>query len=48
MLTLIGTTNIAFMKYRRLAYVFSGALVVATIGWLVVHRGPRLSVDFAG
>jgi len=44
---LIGT-NIPFMKYRRFAYFFSGALVAATIAWLVAHGGPKYSVDFTG
>ncbi len=48
MLHLIGQTNIPFMKYRHFAYLFSGALVLASIGWLAVNRGPRMSVDFAG
>jgi preprotein translocase SecF subunit len=44
---LIGT-NFPFMKYRRFAYMFSGAWVLATIIWLVAHGGPRYSVDFTG
>ena len=44
---LIGT-NIPLMKFRRYAYLLSGAFVLATAGWLVAHGGPKLSVDFAG
>jgi preprotein translocase SecF subunit len=44
---LIGT-NIPFMKYRRFAYLFSGGIVLATVAWLVMHGGPRYSVDFTG
>ncbi len=44
---LIGT-NIPFMKYRRYAYMFSSALVLATLVWLVMHGGPHYSVDFTG
>jgi preprotein translocase SecF subunit len=44
---LVGT-NIAFMKYRRFAYLFSGAIVLATVVWLVIHHGPNYSVDFTG
>ena len=44
---LIGT-NLPFMKYRRYSYVFSSAIVLATIVWLVMHGGPRYSVDFTG
>src|SRR5512134_766256 len=43
---LIGT-DIPFMKYRRFAYLFSGLLVVATLGWFFA-KGPRYSVDFTG
>ena len=48
MLQLLVGTNIPFMKHRRLAYLISGALVLATAAWLVVNRGPRYSVDFTG
>ena len=44
---LIGT-NLPFMKYRRFAYMVSGALVLATIVWLLMHGGPRYGVDFSG
>jgi preprotein translocase SecF subunit len=44
---LIGT-NIPFMKYRRFTYVFSSLTVLATVAWLVMHGGPRYSVDFTG
>jgi preprotein translocase SecF subunit len=47
MLQLLVGTNIPFMRYRRMAYLFSGALLVVTIGWLLV-KGPRYSVDFTG
>lgn len=47
MLQILHGTNIPFMKHRRWAYVVSGLLMVATIGWLVV-KGPRYSVDFTG
>jgi preprotein translocase SecF subunit len=48
MLQMLIGTNIPFMQYRRFAYFFSGALLVASIGWLVIHGGPYLSVDFTG
>ena len=48
MMQLLVGTNIPFMKYRRFAYMFSGALVLATAVWLVMHGGPRYSVDFSG
>lgn len=48
MLQLIGDTNFPFMKFRRITYAVSAVLLLATIGWLVVHQGPRMSVDFSG
>ena len=48
MLQLLVGTNIPFMKYRRFAYFLSGGLVLATAVWLVIHGGPRYSVDFTG
>ena len=44
---LIGT-NIPFMRYRRFPYMVSGALVLATVIWLVVNGGPKYGVDFTG
>jgi len=46
MMQILHDTNIPFMKYRKWMYLFSGLVVLATVGWLVVHRGPRYSVDF--
>lgn len=48
MLQILHDTNVPFMKWRRYAYMFSSACVLATVVWLVVHHGPRLSVDFTG
>jgi preprotein translocase SecF subunit len=48
MLQLLIGTDIPFMKYRRWAYLFSGALLVATAAWVLVNGGPKMSVDFAG
>ena len=47
MLQLLVGTHIPFMKYRRFAYLFSGALLLSTVAWLIV-KGPRYSVDFTG
>jgi preprotein translocase SecF subunit len=44
---LIGT-NLPFMRFRRFAYMFSSAFVLATVIWLLVHGGPKYSVDFTG
>ena len=48
MLQILHDTNVPFMKWRRIAYIFSGTLMLATLVWLVMHGGPRLSVDFTG
>jgi preprotein translocase SecF subunit len=48
MLQMLIGTNVPFMKYRHWAYLLSGLLIVSTIVWLVVHRGPYYSVDFTG
>jgi preprotein translocase subunit SecF len=47
MLQLLIGTDIPFMQYRRLAYAFSGVMVLATLGWFFT-RGPKYSVDFTG
>ena len=48
MLQLLIGTDIPFMKFRRYAYAFSSAIAVATAIWLVMHGGPKYSVDFTG
>ena len=48
MLQMLIGTHFPFMKHRRIAYLFSGSLIVATVVWLVVHGGPRYGVDFTG
>ena len=48
MLQLLVGTNIPFMKMRRMFYFFSGSLLAATVIWLIVHHGPKMSVDFTG
>ena len=48
MIQILHGTNIPFMKYRRFAYMISGAVMLATAIWLVMHRGPRQGVDFSG
>jgi preprotein translocase SecF subunit len=48
MLQLLVGTDFPLMRYRRFTYVFSGALVLATAVWLLIHGGPKLSVDFSG
>jgi len=48
MLQLLIGTDIPFMKFRRLTYMFSGAIILGTVVWLLMHGGPRYSVDFTG
>src|SRR5262245_28408327 len=48
MFQLLVGTDLPLMKFRRMTYIFSGALILATAAWLVIHRGPKLSVDFSG
>jgi preprotein translocase SecF subunit len=48
MFQILHGTNIPFMRYRRITYMFSGALILATTIWLAVHGGPKYSVDFTG
>lgn len=48
MLRLLGETDIPFMRYRRISYVVSALLALATAAWLIVNGGPKLGVDFAG
>jgi preprotein translocase SecF subunit len=48
MLQFLVGTDIPFMRHRRIAYFFSGGMVLATAIWLIVHGGPKYSVDFTG
>lgn len=40
--------NIDFIGKRKIAFFFSGALIVATIFFLILRGGPNLGVDFSG
>lgn len=48
MIQILHDTKFHFMKFRRHFYVFSTLVMLATLGWLIVHGGPRWSVDFTG
>ena len=48
MIQLLIGTDFPFMKYRRMAYLFSGAVVITTSAWLLLHGGPKQGVDFSG
>ena len=41
-------TNINFLKYRKLAYLVSTAIILAGCISLAVKGGPRFGVDFSG
>ena len=47
MLQILHGTDIPFMKYRRMAYIFSALILLATLGWFFT-KGPKYSVDFTG
>ncbi|GAB4369535.1 MAG: protein translocase subunit SecF [Calditrichia bacterium] len=40
--------NINFMTSRKLAFIFSGTLILISIISLIIHGGPHYSVDFRG
>jgi len=40
--------NINFVGHRKVAYVFSIALILASIVSLIMHGGPKYGIDFAG
>lgn len=41
-------TNINFIGARNLAFIVSIILVITSIGSLIIHKGPKYGVDFAG
>ncbi len=40
--------NWDFLKYRKIAFAFSGAMILASLVSLIVHGGPRYGIDFTG
>jgi preprotein translocase subunit SecF len=40
--------NINFVGHRKVAYVFSIALILASVVSLIMHGGPKYGIDFAG
>jgi preprotein translocase SecF subunit len=48
MFQILKDTKFPFMKYRKIAYTFSSVVVLATVSFLIVNRGPRWAVDFTG
>jgi len=47
MLQLIKNPHLDFMGFRKYGYIFSGLLLVIAL-LLIVFKGPKLGVDFAG
>ena len=45
---ILSGTNYNFMKVRNIAYIISAALIVLSLVMLLIHGGPKLSIDFAG
>jgi preprotein translocase subunit SecF len=40
--------NIDFVGKRKLAFTFSLLLIIISISSLIIHKGPRYGIDFAG
>lgn len=40
--------NIDFIGKRKIAALFSAAMIIITIATLVFHKGPKYGIDFAG
>ena len=40
--------NINFIGRKKIAFCFSIGMILVAIGSLIIHRGPRLGIDFAG
>lgn len=45
---LFVNANFDFIKYRRFAYIFSGAVILVGLVSLAMHGGPNYSIDFEG
>jgi SecD/SecF fusion protein len=48
MLRLIGDTKIDFLKYSKIAFVCSWALVIVGVGYGIMRGGDTLGVEFRG
>ena len=40
--------NINFIGKRRIAFLLSMAMILGSITSLIIHKGPRYGIDFAG
>ncbi len=41
-------TNFQFVKSRKMGYVLSGLLILASVVSLIIHGGPKYNIDFTG
>ncbi len=41
-------TNIEFVEKRKMGYIISGIIILASIVSLILHGGPKYSIDFTG
>jgi SecD/SecF fusion protein len=48
MLSVFKNTNYNFLKIKKIAFVFSGVVILSGITSLIIHHGPRYGVDFTG
>jgi SecD/SecF fusion protein len=48
MLNIFRDTKYDFLKVKKIAFVFSGVIIIGGIISLVTHHGPRYGVDFTG
>ncbi len=45
---IIKDTSIDFMKQMRLGFILSGVIILIGLASLLLHGGPKLSIDFEG
>ena len=45
---IIKDTNIDFMKQMRVGFILSGVIILLGLASLLLHGGPKLSIDFEG
>jgi len=45
---IIKETHIDFMKQMRVGFILSGAIIIIGLASLLIHGGPKLSIDFEG
>jgi len=45
---IIKDTNIDFMKQMRMGFILSGVIILLGLASLLLHGGPKLSIDFEG